>query len=279
MTFPSLRMSSLKPIGATIRDVLLGVFGIASIFIAILLTLADKLQAAGILFTAGILLSLFSSLTRFKLIKGLGIEAQMAELDSKLNEADKLLKHIREIVSLSADVSFQVMGRMGYWDASVPKKTALEIADSFRKQLRSLGAEDKEIEQHMMPWHAANLREILRPNHDQVIEYIQLQIQVNTKETYYIPHDAPLDDPRRLANNEKATWNTALLQPVVALWEEDVFAYASSIQKMIVDSRCGSYDDKQQLLSKLAYTLADAQYYAKHFDFRDREAWLRTPML
>jgi hypothetical protein len=57
-----------------------------------------------------------------------------------------------------------------------------------------------------------------------------------------------------------------------------VFTYASAIEQMIVDSRCGSDDDKQQLLNKIAYTLANAQYYAKHFDFRDREAWLRTPM-
>lgn len=59
------------------RDFLLGTMGITCLGIAIYSTITDKLQAGALLFTAGLILIAFSSLSRFESIKALGVEAKM----------------------------------------------------------------------------------------------------------------------------------------------------------------------------------------------------------
>jgi hypothetical protein len=78
-----------------------------------MVTLADKTAAGTVLFAAGVVLLIISSLSRFESFKGLGVEAKMKALDTKINEADQLLRHIRDTSVLMAEISFQVMARIG----------------------------------------------------------------------------------------------------------------------------------------------------------------------
>lgn len=259
-----------------IRDVVLGIIGSVMLILAIKLTLEDKLQAGGMLLTGGLFITLASGLSRFKSISGMGVTAQMHELGEKLDEAERLFTHVREIVGLTADVTFQLMARTENGNSALSRRDALEIADAFRRQMKSLDEEDKAIESHMLPWHKANLRELLKPVHLLISEYFQRQSQETTKESFYFPHDAPADDERRLAVQARSVRNTTFIVAVTQLWDADEFVYVSAIESTILESPCGTEVERRILLSQVKDALGSARYYSENLDFRSREVWINA---
>lgn len=259
-----------------IRDVVLGIIGTVTLILAIKLTLEEKLQAGGMLLTGGLFITLASGLSRFKSISGMGVTAQMRELDEKLDEAERLVTHVREIVGLTADVTFQLLSRAENGRSALSRRDALDIADAFRRQMKSLGVDDKEIEAHMLPWHNANLRELLQPVHQLASEYFQRQSQETTKESFNFPHDAPADDERRLAIQARSDRNTAFIVAVTQLWNADEFAYVSAIESTVLESKCGTEAERRILLSQIADALGSGRYYSEKLDFRSREAWINA---
>jgi hypothetical protein len=259
-----------------VRDFILGVLGLICIVFAIASTLADKLPAAGTLFTAGLLLCIFSSLSRFESIKGLGIEAKMAALDTKLNEADHLLKHIRNAVGLSADVSFQVMGRIGRWDADVPKKEALEIADRFSEQLRALGADKDEINHSMAPWHSANLADLARPLHQEMYNLVHLRNQELTAISHKVT-PANETNPEWIKLQDAFKQNTAFLTLINERWEYGVLAFANEAEELLTHMPAVADLEKRELLNRIKPMIEDIKFYHEHKQFRDRQRWLDQP--
>jgi hypothetical protein len=256
------------------RDFILGAFGLVCIMLAIVMTLADKLPAAGTLFTAGLLLCIFSSLSRFESIKGLGIEAKMAALDTKLDEAEHLLKHIRNSVGLTADVSFHVMGRLGRWDADLPKKEALEIADGFTTLLHDLGADEDEIDRRMAPWHRANMIDLALPIRNAIFELIQLKNQEITKASHELTQPVDPSNPEWMRLQDAISRNGAYLTMLNNKWKECSEEFIVEVEDLIMQAPTPIDDEKRELIIKLRVMIDDAQYYYKHKKFRDRRRWL-----
>lgn len=268
--------SGLKKWTPGIRDGALGIIGIYTLTLAIKLTLEDKLQAGGILLTGGLFITLASGLSRFKSISGMGVTAQMRELDEKIDEAEKLLTHVREIVGLTADVTFQLLSRTENGRSALSRREALDIADGFRRQMKSLDVEDKTIEAHMLPWHKANLRELLQPVHQLASEYLQKQNQEAVRESFEFQYDDPAEEVRRLASQARGYRNTAFVVAINQLWNADEFAYVSAIESTIGESPCGTEAERRILLSQIKDPLGGARYYSEKLDFKSREAWINA---
>jgi hypothetical protein len=128
----------------------------------------------------------------------------------------------------------------------------------------------------MLPWHKANLRELLKPVHLLISEYFQRQSQETTKESFYFPDDAPADDERRLAVQARSDRNTTFIVAVTQLWDADEFVYVSVIESTILESPCGTEAERRILLSQVKDALGTARYYSEKLDFRSREAWINA---
>lgn len=240
------------------------------------LLIKDRLPAASVAAAVSVFVIILSQLRKFKSIKGLGIDAQLHELNEKLGEAERLFAHIRESVGLTADVAFQLLGNAGKHQNVFSRRDAIEIADAFRLQLRSLGEDDESIEKHMMPWHTSNLRELTRPVRERVRDFVQLQAQEAALDARNLPGDITEDDGRLRAIRARGEQNTALMKADIELWEKDVFAYVAAIGSVILESACGSDATRRLLVADVNAALRDAEHYAKKLDFRNRAAWIES---
>jgi hypothetical protein len=268
--------SSLKKWAPGIRDGALGIIGIYTLTLAIKLTLEDKLTAGGTLLTGGLFITLASGLSRFKSISGLGVTAKLHQLGEKIDEAERLFTHVREIVGLTADVTFQLLSRAENGKSALARRDALDIADGFRRQMKSLDVDDKTIEAHMLPWHKANLRDLLQPVHRLASEYLQKQNQETVRESFLFQHGDPADEVRSLAFQARSQRNTAFVVAINQLWEADEFAYVSAIESTILESSCGTEAERRILLSQIKDPLGTARYYSEKLDFKSREAWINA---
>jgi hypothetical protein len=264
--------------GASVtRDVLLAAMGLLCLALGIMMALVDKLPAAGTLFTAGLLLCIFSSLSRFESIKGLGIEAKMTALDNKLNEADQLLGHIRDSVGLMADISFQAMARIGFYDATIPKQEALVIADAFRKQLRELGDSEAEINRRMDPWHESNLRRLTLPIYNGLRDFVFLQNQRLTEQPRSVPLPLNGPDPHMTWLNDQLTKNGAFIRQIDERWRGHLTDFGMRAEELVKSAPCGTAEERQALAETLTTSIEDARYYVANKDFHDRQRWIDAP--
>jgi hypothetical protein len=252
-----------------IRDFFLAILGFICLIFGIYMAWQEKIPSASLLFTAGIFLCILSSLSRFESFKGLGIEAKMTALDNKMDEADRLLIHIRDIVGLTANISFQLMARIGRWDAEIPMHETRTIAADFKKQLRALGETDAAINKRMAPWHESNIRDLVEPIYLDILEFIRIQNQKLTQETRDLAPDLPSDHPERLRLNNFFDKNSAYIQQIGEQWLSNVNGFAADTDKMILESPSGSPAELTELISRLRPQVDAAKHYVTYLEFRD----------
>lgn len=251
------------------RDMVLGLLGMTCLFMATYQAWNDKLAPSGILFTAGLILIVFSSLSRFESIKGLGIEAKMVVIDQKIDELEKIKESMRNIVGMSADISFQLMGRIGRLDAEVPKEEARAIAKNFKRQLLELGDSLERVNQRMAPWHESNMRDLMQPIYEALMDVHQLENQKIVSQISSLNPTLAQDDPQRSTLNVATEKNKAFLVNVNLYWTgkpEDFLAHVDELSKA---APAADQLELQKLITKLAPLIADAKFYSEHKDFRD----------
>jgi hypothetical protein len=268
---------TVSKIASVTRDVLLALMGLLCLALGIIVALGDKLPAAGVFFTAGLLLCVFSSLSRFESVKGLGIEAKMAALDNKLDEADKLLAHIRDSVGLLADISFQSMARIGFWDAVFPKQDALIIADAIRKQLRGLGESEAEINRRMAPWHKTNIRELARPFYQGILTFVDIQRQQFSEKMRDLQQPINPADAEYTRLSDLLSRNGDYMKMINEGFGNDAKIFVEKAEDIINVVTSDDAQAKSELITSLMPLIDDARHYMTHMDFRDRQRWVDTP--
>jgi hypothetical protein len=266
----------VSKVASATRDFLLALMGLLCLALGIVVALGDRLPAAGVFFTAGLLLCMFSSLSRFESVKGLGIEAKMADLNNKLNEADQLLKHIRDSVGLMADVSFQSMALTGFWDRAFPKQQALVLADAFRQQLRELGENDEEINRRMAPWHESNIRDLVRPIYKEINDFVDIQRQKLSEEMRELKKPISDIDPEYVRLNGLLSKNAEFGQELHERWLNRVNDFGRA-ETLIESAPCGTPEEKRKLIKRVILSIEDVRHYVENKDFRDRHRWLASP--
>jgi hypothetical protein len=257
------------------RDFMLGAMGITCLGIAIYSTTTDKLQAGALLFTAGLILIAFSSLSRFESIKALGVEAKMVALSDKLSEADSLLAHMRNMVGLMADTSFQIIGNMGRWDAEIPKPEMIKIVENFEHLLVALGEPDETIQRKLEPWHQANTRDMAQSILGALHKFQQYQNQVLAEEARNrtTPPADPSEDSRRFDRN------TEFIRRANEIWQGQIDDFPDQVEKLIGEADIAEPAHLRWLLREANPMLEELRHYLEHKKFKDRSGWLARPYI
>ena len=257
------------------RDLMLGTLGMMCLGIAIYFTLTEKLQAGALLFTAGLALVAFSSLSRFESIKALGVEAKMVALNDKLSEADSLLAHMRNMVGLMADTSFQIIGNMGRWDAEIPKSEMIKIVENFEQLLVALGEPDETIQRKLEPWHQANTRDMAESILSALNKFQQYQNQVLAEEARN--RTTPLTDPNE--DSLRFDRNTEFVRRANEIWSDQIDEFPDEVEKLISGADIAEPAHLRWLLREVNPMLKELRHYLKHKKFKDRSGWLARPYL
>lgn len=253
-----------------LRHVVLGSISALYLLLGAWLAYQDRVTAVTVCVAAGLLLLLVGNLDKLEHIKGLGVEAKMRQWDQRLNEADELLNHMRNLSRVMGQMTFDTLSRTGRWVGPPSRATSLEIAKTLEGHMQVIGISEEEIDTAMAPWHRLNLAEIAYPVLEAIRETLsQLVTLLDGQLQTYIPDRNEYQNivARRQEYGEQ-------LAQLSKRWEADTFDFVLHAEEIISSLSNVPEDLIADLLEKTAQDRRAAVYYAKNRRFLSESEWL-----
>ena len=239
------------------------------------LSYGDKNTSAGLTYTAGILCLIFSFLTSFKSFKGLGIEA---ELQNKIDEADKIIRYLKEISEPIAEISFSSLSRMGFLMGPILKSKQYKLKKNIEKALKQIGIEDKKINIIARDWHRFNVLVLSKPLFDRINSELKGLRQEKTLQLENFGGKIKSEDKHEF---DKLFAERQLIEKDIESLKNlrrdfDIDNSDQQLLYYLSESKTLSDQIKDKIKSDLSETLEDIKYYKKYYDFRRPEKWFEN---
>lgn len=149
-----------KPVLFWLVDIALFASGAVNIVVGTLAAVHGDTALSATALAAGLILLFASTIDRFELLKGLGIEAKTRALDKKIQQADDALLRIRQLAEFTGAALVDLYSRTGRWDAAPSPSEAHALSQTVRRTLTSLGSSDQTIRSALRPWVRATCWDI-----------------------------------------------------------------------------------------------------------------------
>ncbi|GEM_PF-2523902 len=249
----------------------LALIGLGSILVAV-----DKNTGAGLTFTAGTLILIFSLLSKFKKFKGLGIEAELWE--EKQEEAEKLISNLKSLSVVVSKPIGHLVTKLGYWNTALSREELYKIQNNLKDELEKNDISNAMIDEALMEFHLFNLRGLKGPMYSFMQEAIKNEIKKWEEKLRNYPSPVNAGDPdyASLCEDKKKVYE----------WQDKVrkkFPELSlnngidSLQQFIQDFESEPLMNiNENLLEKFKDELEDIKYYQGNKEFRRLPEWFAS---
>ena len=258
------------------RDILRITIFITALIIfgnGIYLSYLGKTAGATVTYTAAVLCLVFSFLQEFKKFKGLGIEAEL--LEKKIEEADKVLSQLRDLIKPISELLFTMVARGGRWDSAFPRKDSYRLMMQFEKELRDIGVSEEEISDSQKEWHQFNLLDLSRPIVETVHNYLlkkgkEQQANIQAFKQPITSEDQPAhkqacEEARLISQEQKKN------RAIYSL--EDRHSAHDEIVGYIDTCYLIKAPERERILAECQEQLKDLKYYTEKHKFRRLDVW------
>jgi len=218
-----------------------------------------------ILFTAGFLCLIFHFLDKFESFEGFGIKGKLKQLDNKIDEADKILNHLKKIAIPLAENVISVTMRMGRWGTIIPRKERYRLMSETISALEGMGCGINEIEKTRKDWHWFNLFDQVAPIYKTIEKYYSDKENVLCKQAN---SDSSLKNELDNYKIEKQNELDALSK---IIRKKELWNLYDDLMNFIKDIKALDEKAKESILSELSESLEDIKYYIANKDFRRKE--------
>lgn len=149
-----------KPLLHRLVDISLFASGLINLAVGTYAAVCGESALAVTTLGAGLILTLASTVDRFEMLKGLGIEAKTRALDRKIQQADDALLRVRQLAEFTGAALIDLYSRTGRWDSAPSAAEAHALSQSVRKTLTTLGSSNDAIRSALRPWVRATCWDI-----------------------------------------------------------------------------------------------------------------------
>lgn len=239
------------------------------------LSFEEKNTGAGLTYTAGILCLIFSFITSFKSFKGLGIKA---ELQNKLDEADRIIKYLKEIAEPISEIALSSLSRIGFMRGPILRSEQYQLKNNIEKALKQIGLDDKRIYHIARDWHQFNLLVLTNPLVDRIKSELNNIQQSKTKQLEQfkspISSDDKLEFDKIFKERQRVESEIELLKKVRL--NIDIEDPDQHMLRFLSECETLSDQIKERIKRESSDTLEDLRYYKKNRDFRRPEQWFEN---
>lgn len=145
--------------GQTLRIIIFCI-AIGLFVVGVVLSFLDKIGGVAGAYTAAIICLIFVFLSEFERFKGFGIEA---DLRKKIQEADEIIRHLREISLPIAELLFAVDTRIGRWSKPLPRQDRYRIMKQIKEALIKIGVNSDGIAKAKSEFDRINMIDLASP--------------------------------------------------------------------------------------------------------------------
>jgi hypothetical protein len=237
------------------------------------LSYLDKVGGSTVTYTAAIFCLIFSFLQEFKKFKGFGVEAEL--LEKKIEEADIVLKQIRDLSKPLSELLFTMVARAGRWGSAIPRKDSYRIMKQFESELQEIGLSEEEILKSKKEWYQFNLLDLSRPIvefiHTKIMEKYQAQqnkireFGSTIKAEDLEKHRKACEEAKKISEEQNRIRDTYKL--------DDKHKSYNNIINFLNSSFLINENEKKKILDEQKEQLRDLKYYTENHEFRRLEHW------
>ncbi|WP_310643983.1 hypothetical protein [Limnohabitans sp.] len=238
---------------------------------------ANEGSSAATALTAGLFLLLASTIDRFEVLKGWGLEARTKQLDKTLSEAVATLNQLREIAELSSESIVSLNSKAGRWDSAPSAQVAYEVVKRVRANLMELGSAEQRVKQIMEPWVKVTTNDLVRVMLTELRKSLQLgsehyRIQL---QSYPLPiqagdsnHQLLLDSLNKFGSFEGDYFGSGNDWPIGS--------HASKLVEFVEKMPLLDESDRLKLRHFISPWLSRLERLASDYELLDEDEWFKS---
>jgi hypothetical protein len=238
---------------------------------------ANEGSSAATALTAGLFLLLASTIDRFEVLKGWGLEARTKQLDKTLSEAVATLNQLREIAELSSESIVSLNSKAERWGSAPSAQVAYEVVKRVRANLMELGSAEQRVKQIMEPWVKVTTNDLLRVMLTELRKSLQLgsehyRIQI---QSYPRPiqagdsnHQLLLDSLNKFGSFEGAYFGSSNDWPIGS--------HASKLTQFVEQMPLLDESDRLKLRHFISSWLPRLERLASDYELLDEDEWFKS---
>lgn len=249
-----------------VQKLAIGLGCIAAIVFGLALLLDDKVAAASVALSFGIVLFLLSNLELFESFKAPGgIEAKMRIIDSKVDEVKELAQKVAGSAAANALASYELLSRSGRRSGPPARKDVLEMMRRFDEILGGLGVSSEERGRIRAPWDKVVADDLFAVGRDIAVN------QLNILARQYGGQPGSETHVRNFASLDLGGAMRSRIGQEATPLEERILVLKEVVSNIANFPEGGGFPGRD----KVEESLRHAEHYLKTGDFLDVDYWLQ----
>lgn len=228
------------------------------------LSFLDKTGGATVTYAAAVFCLIFVFLTEFRKFKGFGVEAEL--LERKIDEADNILKQLRDITSPIAEMLFSTVARSGRIGSMMSRRKRYELQQRIENELKLCGVSEENIEKAKGDWHFFNTHDLARPVFEVLSTYVEEFMGRELQKVSANENESP---GIRLADNHREK----LKNLRGSVGDPDL---PNLIIKFVKDSEIFSEETRDKIESEISEPMKELRFYIENHSFNNLESWFNN---
>lgn len=260
-----------------IVDLALTLLGLACLAGGLYYIYADQATMTATCMASGLILLFASTLHRFELLKGFGVEAKMKKLDATIDKAEIALSQLANLTEVTTSAIIDLSCKMGRWSSAPTVDEARDLAHNVRRTLSMSGADESKIRKILNPWSKIEIRDLayeaMKPYAEACNERLRdLHSQANEIKQPISPEHQPqfnsLHQRARQVSEHMAKWSTLIN-------ERPTHETPSILILHIQNSPEFDKEVKATLVAGLTPFNSEIEHMATKMEFKDIDFWRR----
>lgn len=202
-TEPAAQLPARKPLLFWIVDIALVASGLVNLAVGTCAAIRGDSALAATSLAAGLILMFASTVDRFELLKGLGVEAKTRALDKKIQQADDALLRIRQLAEFTGAALIDLYSRTGRWDSVPSAAEANTLSQTVRNTLATLGSSSEAVRSALRPWVRATCWDIASTLSTKLHKAIVARVRSLEDARSGVTHTKGASDPEALELTKK----------------------------------------------------------------------------
>jgi len=222
---------------------------------------------------AGVILLFASTIDRFELLKGWGIEAKTRRLDASIDKAELAIKELKELAELTGGTLISLSSSVGRWGGAPSVAEAYSLSRRVANNLRRLDSSEADIRTALYPWARAAAMDLFQSLVQRVLE---LQ-QAEADKLSATMQQRSSDDQVRFAKEcQDAYMHPGRMGGEMVGWRLEDFE--QKVLQLFDNAPLLGEATRLQYRSEFVRASIELKFLASHLDTQDKDLWqhLRT---
>lgn len=225
--------------------------------------------------TAGLLLLFASTIERFEILKGMGLEAKTRKLDDKIVEADRAFERLRILAEISGKSLIDLASKTGRVGTALTIKESYDLSRKIKQNLEELECSSNSVAEALKPWAKITAFDICSKLSQKLYKRLfEIEREIaDERDRLAKPINVDDESFNSLTSRMQVVSRYNLKFRSLHEWELDEIPVR--IKQLFDEAPELLQDERIALSAEMEDWLPDIRYLVENLDLKNKEKWFR----